>query len=470
MFGKKTNNEDSIKLEYLLAQLKRVEDGDLALAEAENEAEKEVAEAINKAIKGFFHKNNPFVMRANEALKELADNSNVKNMLDQVYEQRRDVAKMETSSSELTDSIHEINNSVESIRDMAHAVVETTDNSAHAIRSNVGIINETSAELADINAEIGTFRQEIQQISETVDTVKKVASQSNLLALNASIEAARAGEAGKGFAVVADQVRELSSNTAALADDIVGRVSDLQNSINTIAPKIDTTSKKLEDGSHVIEGSIEGLSEITSQMTEVSSAIDRIYDAVETQASITQEFSAGTRALSDRSDTIYDICHTTGEHVFKVSRYMDTLRSDMYRQVSDVTIQDNLHIFEIDHFILTWRVYNNAMDFEHLKITQLNNPSGPSACKLGKWIQAQTDTQLTSSPEFKEVDRAHKALHAAAVKSWEAKDAGDVPGAVKAWDDVYAAFLVYQKAIHGLMEFEKRRGNREVTEVVLMGK
>lgn len=58
--------------------------------------------------------------------------------------------------------------------------------------------------------------------------VKKVASQSNLLALNASIEAARAGEAGKGFAVVADQVRQLSSNTSESAEDIVRYVNELK--------------------------------------------------------------------------------------------------------------------------------------------------------------------------------------------------------------------------------------------------
>lgn len=466
MFGKKATNEDTLKLKYILAQLQRIADGDLSFAEAENDNEKEMAEAINNAILGFFHLNNPFVMRANEALKELADNSCVKSMLVQVQEQRQDVEKMEESSAELSKSIREINNSVEAIRSMAHSVVTTTDNSAQAISANVGTINETSVELTSINTEIGEFRHEIQQISETVETVKSVAAQSNLLALNASIEAARAGEAGKGFAVVADQVRELSSNTATLADEIVRCVAELQSSINAIAPKIDMTSKKLEEGSRVIEGSIHEFSEITSQMSEVSSAIDHIYDAVETQSNITKEFSVGTSALTKSSDEVYDICHYTGEHVFKVSRYIDTLRSDMYRQVSKTTILDNLHIFEIDHFILTWRIYNNAMDFEHLKLTQVNNATGPSACKLGKWIQSQTDEKLVASPEFKEVDRAHQALHAAAVKSWEAKDAGDVAGAVKAWDDVYAAFLVYQKAINGLMEFEKRRGNTELTQVV----
>ena len=51
----------------------------------------------------------------------------------------------------------------------------------------------------------------------------------------------------------------------------------------------------------------------------------------------------------------------------------------MFRSFSNVTTQDMIRIFQIDHFILMWRVYNNAVGFESLKVTQLNNPDG---CKL----------------------------------------------------------------------------------------
>ena len=87
--------------------------------------------------------------------------------------------------------------------------------------------------------------------------VKKVASQSNLLALNASIEAARAGEAGKGFAVVADQVRQLSGNTAESAEDIVKYVTELRTDIGELALSMNETTSKLAEGNEKVEQSLE---------------------------------------------------------------------------------------------------------------------------------------------------------------------------------------------------------------------
>ncbi len=66
----------------------------------------------------------------------------------------------------------------------------------------------------------------------------------------------------------------------------------------------------------------------------------------------------------------------------------------MVRGFADVTTQDWLKIFEIDHFILMWRVYSNQIGFEQLKITQLNNPT---SCKLGIWLSKQTDPTITGS-------------------------------------------------------------------------
>lgn len=78
-----------------------------------------------------------------------------------------------------------------------------------------------------------------------------------------------------------------------------------------------------------------------------------------------------------------------------------------------------LKIFEVDHFIVMWRVYNNVADFERLKITQLNNQD---SCKLGKWMHAQTDPKITGSQEFKKLDSAHRLVHKYACDSWMAKD------------------------------------------------
>lgn len=469
MLNKKDKANASKKYELLIRELDRIISGDISFCNLESADDPEIAKKVNDLVEAFFLLNNKFVMRANSAMEAIGDNSNVKAMLDQVILQSNTISEMESSSHSLLESIDDINQSIDQIKNDTQKVVETTQTSALAIGSNIGTINDSTAEILDINNMLINFHNEIDQISEIIETVKGVANQSNLLALNASIEAARAGESGKGFAVVADQVRVLSSSTSDLADKIVSRVKSLQDSINEIAPKMDATTKKLQEGALKIEGSIKDVEMISSQMNEVNDSIIKISSTIDTQANITNAFSDGIGNIISIQDELHELCRMTGQHIYKIGRYVDTLRSDMFRECSDVTIQDQLRIFQIDHFILTWRIYNHAMEFETLRLEQVNNASGPKACKLGKWIQSQTDSELINSTAFKAVDRAHKNLHEYCIKSWEAKDAGDQALAIKYFGDVFEAYKQYSKAIDGLMEFERKRGNSDVTEIKVFG-
>lgn len=471
MFGhKKERTESNSDFKLLLESMDKVIEGNFDPIDTRAFTDGAVGEKLNNVLDAFRKSNNNFVMRANEAMQSIGDNSYVKNMLDQVESQTVTINEMQESSGNLENSINDITNSIEHIRSSSHNVLQATNDSAEGMRVSAKVVKDSTEEINNINLQIQDFQEKITKISEIIDMVKKVASQSNLLALNASIEAARAGEAGKGFAVVADQVRELSNSTSASADDVVKYVGELQTSIAELAASMDATTKKLEDGNKRVEDSIANINAMESQMNDVTDEVDSIYHAIDKQSAYTKDLSKVIGQITDSYSVLSQDCHDTGEHIYKIGRYIDTLRSDMFRGFSDVTLLDRMKIFSIDHFILTWRVYNNAVGFESLKLTQLNNATGPNACKFGKWAQSVTDTKITSSSQFKDMVQCHNDIHNNASESWKAKDAGNTELAIEYFNKALEAYYRFDESVKRMMDFMRANGEKDMTQIVVFRK
>lgn len=474
MFGKKkaataVGNND---LQVLLDVFDKIISGEIsqtgdAPADATLFSDPAVADKFNTVVETYKRFNNNFVMRLNEAMGSIGDNSYVKNMIDEVQSQAQAIGTMGEAGHNLEESINHITSTMADIKDNTHEMLAATQNSTANMNESIKVVNESSAKITDINRQVQEFQDKIHKIGEIVDIVKKVASQSNLLALNASIEAARAGEAGKGFAVVADQVRQLSSSTAESADDIVNYVRELNEDIGRLAASMDETTLKLSEGNEKVEASLADIERMNRQMVSINDSVTGIFADIDTQSSITTEFAKQVDSIAASYDKLSDNCMATGIHIYKIGRYIDTARSDMFRSFSNVTVQDMLRVFEIDHFILMWRVYNNAAGFEQLKITQLNNPE---SCKLGKWMCSQTDPHITGSRQFKELDAAHKQVHKHACDSWYAKDSGNVELAMEHFQKCYDAYGVYKDKIAALKEYMRTIGYTDETETVVFRK
>lgn len=352
--------------------------------------------------------NNPVVMRLNETMSIIGDNSLMKDTFEQVESQTMSIKHMQNASLNLEDSIDNISSAMGNIRDNTHNIIEVSQNITNDMNDSITAVNQSSKRIEVINNRVQNFKGKIGKIEEIVDLVKKVANQSNLLALNASIEAARAGEAGKGFAVVADQVRLLSSNTAESAEDIVKYVTELKENIDELALAMDETTVSLAEGNSKVEKSIVSMQQMNNQMISIREGVDSVFNDIDTQTKVTRSFSKQIENISQSYNTLSNDCLQTGRRVFKIGRYLDKTRSDLVRGCSKITEQDWVRVFEVDHFVLTWRVYNNIVGFEHLQKKQVDDPG---RCKLGKWLKQVSDERLIHSKEYISLAKSHEDLH-----------------------------------------------------------
>jgi methyl-accepting chemotaxis protein len=128
------------------------------------------------------------------------------------------------------------------------------------VRRNISAMQQTTQEVNRASQEIQELEASAVQIHEIVNTIKDIAGQTNLLALNAAIEAARAGEQGRGFAVVADEVRKLAERTSSSAEEVNGIISQLSGKVrqvteamHVVVEKVDATQQDALSTSRTIE-------------------------------------------------------------------------------------------------------------------------------------------------------------------------------------------------------------------------
>lgn len=462
MFGKREKQLTNADNTLLIELMDRAIAGDFRAVDTSQFQDPAVAEKYNAVLKSFVQLNNNFVMRLNDSMRLIGDSSSVKEMLDQVNSQTTAINDMQGSSQELGTSIQNIQDAVYTIQEKTHSVMENANSCVEDMNSSIQTVDASVKNVLQINEQIADFQAKAAKINEIIDIVKKVANKSGLLALNASIEAARAGEAGRGFAVVANQVKELSANTTQSAEDAMVYVRELLDGISALAESINTTASQLADGNSNIHHSLGSLEIMNDNMKLVSSEIDHIYGEINTQSALTESFVASIDTIAASYEDLSKGCVATGAHMYKISRLIDNLRSDVARRRAILHTQDWLIVYEIDHLIFTWRLYNNLADFEHLMITQLNNPKG---CKFGKWVSAQTDSRITSSSAFNQAVKYHGGVHEHGCNSWYAKEDGNVELAMREFQLAYNDYGKFVDALHALAKVIASTGDTEVSKI-----
>jgi len=137
-----------------------------------------------------------------------------------------------------------------------------------------------------------------ESITEFVDLIKQISSQTNLLALNAAIEAARAGEHGRGFAVVADEVRSLADSSADAAEEVTKTVSHIRQQVKEVADTMQVGSDKVRGVETVAEAAAGALDDIAKSVQGIRDSARRVTTSAGENRTVVDEMTKRTSAVA----------------------------------------------------------------------------------------------------------------------------------------------------------------------------
>lgn len=238
---------------------------------------------------------NSFIERLQGIIKEVVQS------IDPLTSVSRELGELahqsEHASTEQLEATVSVNRSMKEMFESLNENASNTSNAAVAAsdaneqaKKGHGIVGEAIRTINDLAREVAKAGETIHQleadtenVGQILDVIQGIASQTNLLALNAAIEAARAGEHGRGFAVVADEVRTLASRTQESTEEIHRVIEQLQRTARAISDVMANGQRKAEESVNKAGDTGSSLQAITTRVEEINVMNTQIASATEEQ-------------------------------------------------------------------------------------------------------------------------------------------------------------------------------------------
>ena len=257
-----------------------------------------------------------------------------------ISEMNRQVENLVHYNERQTDAISDANRTVIDVAGTLKNIAEmASDRSRDAKEMNV-LVADGDAKIKLSEKKLEEIKEQLKEIGGIVKIINDIASQTNLLSMNAAIESAHAGEAGKGFSVVAEEIRNLAENTAVNAKKIKEAIGEIVSSVadaNIAGSQASEAFGKVRvNADHVVQS----MEEISSGISSIDNQMGKIKEKTEVTAQAADEINGYSIRLADSQKTVSDEVSSMNDRFLEAKNGIHEIKrgtSDIVNRITEVS-------------------------------------------------------------------------------------------------------------------------------------
>ncbi len=287
---------------------------------------RDIISGVKNSVDGSVESSNDLTVIADKASQTMSKLTEaISGVSHGAVQQASDVSDVSNNVADIVERLVGVNETIDYAEECTRNMSRNSAEVSESFDVLINAIHDSMEELEQVTAEMSEVGTSVDVVIEAADVINDIASQTNLLSLNASIEAARAGEAGKGFAVVAGEIGSLAYQSNDSAADIKKIMDELKsqttkaiklvNQLNSVMAEQEASSKKsrefLKKLFEDINNTKDNFDIIRNEVTSISSACDVMNATIESLSAISEENASSAEltagSVEDISNIINDV-------------------------------------------------------------------------------------------------------------------------------------------------------------------